>query len=199
MNKFLLVLSILFMILGGSLFIYKIYKSDLYKKEDQKLLIDFFENYKIDSSNETNSDNSIKDSQEVNTSYVAVIEIPEISLKTGIVMSDKDYTTMNRHVSIYPTSDMPDSVGNFVLFAHNGSSSVSYFKNINKLNNDDEIYVYYKGECYLYKVIKKYNVYMTDMTPTYKMDDKTIITLITCQSENNKYRTIVVGELINVE
>ena len=36
---------------------------------------------------------------------------------------------------------------------------------------------------------------MTDRTPLNKMD-QSIITLITCKSGNDKYRTIVVGEMI---
>ena len=111
-------------------------------------------------------------------------------------MSNTSYTTIDRNVSIYPTSDMPNiKNGNFILFAHNGNSRVSYFKNIYKLKNNDEIYIYYNNIKYTYRIIKNYEVAMTDRTPLNKMD-QSIITLITCKSGNDKYRTIVVGEMI---
>ena len=94
-------------------------------------------------------------------------------------------------------SDMPNvDNGNFILFAHNGNSRVSYFRNIHRLKNNDEIYIYYNNVKYTYRIIKNYEVAMTDSTPLNKMKDKSIITLITCKSGNNKYRTVIVGEMV---
>lgn len=198
MKKIFLVISVLIIFIGASMLIYNQYQDKKYQDTDNELLQEFFEDF--DNSNEeilqmeeSKEDQQVQDA----TSYLAVIEIPNISLYTGIVMSNSSYTTMNRNVSIYPSSDMPNiENGNFILFAHNGNSRVSYFRNIHILKNNDEIYIYYNNVKYTYRIIKNYEVAMTDSTPLNKMKDKSIITLITCKSGNNKYRTIIVGEMV---
>lgn len=198
MKKIFLVISVLIVFMGISMLIYNHYQDKKYQNADQELLEEFFEDF--DNSNEEipqveepNEEQQVQDT----TSYLAVIEIPNISLYTGIVMSNSSYSTMNRNVSVYPTSDMPNiENGNFILFAHNGNSRVSYFRNIHRLKNNNEIYIYYNNKKYTYKIIKNYEVAMTDSTPLNKMKDKSIITLITCKSGNNKYRTIIVGEMV---
>lgn len=199
MKKVFLIMSIVIVFIGMSILIYSIYQDKQYQNKDKELIEDFFDNY--DNSSDTieepikEDDNNYQEPDY--SSYLAVIEIPSISLKTGIVMSNSNYTTMNRNVSIYPSSDMPDvKNGNFILFAHNGTSRVSYFRNIYKLKNGNDIYIYYNNQQYTYRVIRQYDVAMTDSTPLNKMKDNTIITLITCKSGNNKYRTIIVGELV---
>lgn len=198
MKKIFLVISVLIIFMGASMLIYNQYQDKKYQDTDNELLQEFFEDF--DNSNEEISqveEPKVEQQVQDTTSYLAVIEIPNISLYTGIVMSNSSYTTMNRNVSIYPSSDMPNvDNGNFILFAHNGNSRVSYFRNIHRLKNNDEIYIYYNNLKYTYRIIKNYEVAMTDSTPLNKMKDKSIITLITCKSGNNKYRTIIVGEMV---
>lgn len=198
MKKIFLVISVLIIFMGASMLIYNQYQDKKYQDTDNELLQEFFEDF--DNSNEETSqveEPKVEQQVQDNTFYLAVIEIPNISLYTGIVMSNSSYTTMNRNVSIYPSSDMPNvDNGNFILFAHNGNSRVSYFRNIHRLKNNDEIYIYYNNLKYTYRIIKNYEVAMTDSTPLNKMKDKSIITLITCKSGNNKYRTIIVGEMV---
>ena len=137
MKKILLVISSLIILIGIGILTYSFYQDQKYKNQDTKLL----------------------EAKVQNVSYLAVIEIPSISLNTGIVMSNSSFSTMNRNVSIYPTSDMPNvENGNFILFAHNGSSRVAYFKNISKLKNGNEIFIYYNNEKFTYKAINKYEV-----------------------------------------
>lgn len=193
MRKLILIIGIIIMITGSIILFQSIITDNLYKKEDSEALDVFFDKYqKRKKDNDTVEPSKNKSI----LSYLAVIEIPHISLKTGIVMSDKTFSSMDRSVSIYPNSDMPDvDGGNFILFAHSGNSRISYFKNINKLNIDDNIKIYYKNSEYKYKVIKKYKIHETDDTPLHKMQNKTIISLITCDKTNSDYRLVVVGEL----
>lgn len=197
MKKILILVGIIMMISGITLLSYSIYQDNLCKNEDKENIKEFFEDYE-----ENSNTDEIVEKQETkqvqNTNYIAVIEIPTINLQTGIVMSNASYTTMNRNVSVYPTADMPSvDNGNFILFAHNGSSRVSYFKNINRLKDNDKIYIYYNNNKYTYNVIRKYDVSMYNSSPLNRVENKTIITLITCKSGNNKYRTVIVGELEN--
>ena len=195
MKKISIIIGIVIIAIGAYMLAISFNKDNNYKKEDNKALDIFFNEY-----NEKVQDKDIKENGKTKKndfiSYNAVIEVPNISLKTGIVMSDKTFKSMDRNVSIYPSSDMPDvKGGNFILFAHSGNARVSYFKNIDKLKIGNEIKVYYNKTEYEYKVIKKYDISQDDDTPLSKMKDKTIITLITCTKNNDDYRTIVVGEL----
>lgn len=198
MKKAFLIISMLIIFIGIVILIYSIYQDKQFQNKDEELIEDFFDNYdessNIDEETKEDTNNYHKPNY---SSYLAVIEIPSISLKTGIVNSNSNYTTMNRNVSIYPDSDMPDiKNGNFILFAHNGTSRVSYFRNIYKLKKGNKINIYYNNMQYTYKVIRNYEVTMTNSTPLNKMKNNTIITLITCKNGNNKYRTIIVGELV---
>ena len=197
MKKVFLVISIMTIFVGASMFIYSFYNDKHIEDKDKELVEEYFNDFDEESKQEEEELVKEEKKEPDFSSYLAVLEIPSLSLKTGIVMSNASYSTMNKNVSIFPTSDMPNiKKGNFVLFAHNGNSAVSYFRNISKLKNGNDISVYYNGREYKYKVIKKYDVIMTDNTPLNKMKDKTIITLITCKKGNNKYRTVVIGELV---
>lgn len=194
-----LIFGFIILFIGFIIICLDIYIDSKYKKEDEMLMKSFTNTFNFDNDNNGTNNKEEDSSNEENFSfYKAVIEIPNISLKTGIILSNSDYSTMNRNVSIYPTSDMPDVIGgNFVIFGHSGNSRVSYFKYIDKLKSNDEIFILYKKVKYKYKVINKFEVKMTDTTILNKIENKTIITLITCSKKNKNLRTIIVGELMN--
>lgn len=193
MKKISITIGIIIIAIGTYTLVMSFNKDNNYKNEDNKSIDNFFNEYNEKVQTDKENDKTRKSDF---ISYKAVIEIPNISLKAGIVMSDKTFKSMDRNVSIYPSSDMPDvKGGNFILFAHSGNARVSYFKNIDKLKIGNEIKAYYNKTEYKYKVIKKYDISQYDDTPLSKMKDKTIITLITCTKNNSDYRTIVVGEL----
>lgn len=195
MKKVIFIMCVLFILSGLMLLNYNMFLNKAHKNLEEESLTEFFDSY---DENVLEVEKEEKVEQVNINNYLAVIEIPTISLKTGIVMSNANYSTMNRNVSIFPSSNMPNEKnGNFVLFAHRGSSRVSYFNDIYKLKNDNNIYIYYNNAKYTYKVINKYDISMYDATPLNKMKDKSIITLITCKKGDNKYRTVIVGELIN--
>ncbi|MDO5568769.1 MAG: sortase [bacterium] len=191
-KKIMLIIGLTFIISGFIIYAVNCYFNYRVQKEDENFVEQFMEQEFADEKEETEIEEEIVEDY---TGYLAVLEIPKIDLKTGVVMSSKDYSTMNRNVSIYPTSDMPNyKYGNTILFAHNGTSKVSYFRNIDRLEKDDVIFIYYDEIKYSYKVIDKYYVKENSKEPLMRKDDKSIITLITCKKGNNRYRLIIVGE-----
>lgn len=191
-KKVMIVVGLMFLLSGLTIYIINYYYNYKIQKEDENFVEQFMEQDFAIETEETEIEEVIEEDY---TGYLAVLEIPKIELKTGVVMSSKNYSTMNRNVSIYPTSDMPNyKYGNIILFAHNGTSNVSYFKNINELEKNDLIYLYYDEVKYTYKVIDKYYVKENSKEPLMRKDDKSIITLMTCKKGNNKYRLIIVGE-----
>ena len=53
--------------------------------------------------------------------YIAILEIPKINFKRGLVAKDSINNTVDKNIMTMPISTMPDvDKGNFVLAAHSG-------------------------------------------------------------------------------
>lgn len=132
--------------------------------------------------------------------YIAVLEIPSISLKRGLVNPDSYYNNVNYNIQIIEHSTMPDVVnGNLILAGHNGSSYISFFKNLYKVNENEKVYVYYQGYKYEYVINKIYDTPKDGYIEIYRDHDKSAITLITCKKNTKDTQTVYVGYLTNKE
>lgn len=144
--------------------------------------------------NETNNQSKNKNKQ---LEYTAVLEIPKINLKRGVVDSTKNFSSINYAISVDSNSNYPDDNGNFILYAHSGNSNIAFFHNINKLEKGDNIYVYYGGIKYYYKIIRKYNIEKTGKAKVIDLKDDKYITLITCNQQRNNYQIVIEGKIVN--
>ena len=133
----------------------------------------------------------VKKSEVIN--YIAVLEIPKINLKRGLLDINNNKNNIDYNIAILKESTMPDiKYGNFILASHSGNSNVSFFKNINKLDIDDLITIYYKNNIYNYKVSKVYEIEKNGKM-SFELDNiNTYITLITCIPKTDK-QLVVVG------
>jgi len=132
--------------------------------------------------------------------YIAVLEIPTISLKRGLVSPDSYYNKVNYNIQIIEHSTMPDvENGNLILAGHNGSSYVAFFNKLYKLNNGDKVYVYYNGYKYEYTIDNIYDTPKDGHIEIYRNSNKTTITLITCKKNTKDTQTVFIGYLTNKE
>lgn len=139
-------------------------------------------------------------SNKIDYNYIAVLEIPSISLKRGLVIPDSYYNNVNYNVQIIEHSTMPDITnGNLILASHNGSSYISFFKKLYKLKENDKIYVYYQGYKYEYSLNKSYDTPKDGNIEIYRDHDKTTITLITCKKNTKDTQVVYIGYLTNKE
>ncbi|MDO4962793.1 MAG: sortase [bacterium] len=128
--------------------------------------------------------------------YVAVIKIPKINLEKGLAEKGSYYNNVNRNIQIIKESDSPDvEKGNVILASHSGSSSVSYFKNLYKLQNGDLISIFYNGIEYKYKVVNTYDIEKNGTANIIRNKEKNTLTLITCRHNTNK-QIVVISELV---
>lgn len=131
-----------------------------------------------------------------NTNYVAVIKIPKIGLEKGLCEKGSSCNNVNKNIQILKESTYPDIAnGNFILAGHSGNGRVSYFKNFNKLAQDDEISIFYQGKEYKYKVVNMYDIEKTGTANIIRNKEKTTLTLITCRHNTNK-QIVVICELV---
>lgn len=137
-----------------------------------------------------------KEEEKVEVNYIAVIKIPKIGLEKGLASKDSYYNNVNRNIQILTESDMPDKEkGNVILAGHSGNSNVSYFRKLNKLQNNDEVIISYKGKDYVYRMVNSYEIEKNGYAHILRNAEKTTLTLITCKHNTNK-QLIVICELI---
>ena len=105
-------------------------------------------------------------------------------------------TNVNRNILVVKESDMPDKdKGNVILAGHSGNGRTAYFKNLHKLERDDEVSIFYNGSEYKYKVVNQYDIEKTGTANIVRNAEKSTLTLITCRHNTNK-QIIYICELV---
>ncbi len=143
-------------------------------------------------------DNKNNNNQNVEN-YIAYIMIPKIELNRGIYNTTSTLNNVNKNIYVHPASTFPNDVSgnNLILASHSGSSSISYFKKLYKLELDDDVYLEYNGKTYHYKIKNIYTVLKDGTVALRVKQNVSTISLITCTKGDNKTQTIYICELIN--
>lgn len=164
------------------------YLFNLYKKEYiSKSLIQNYNISKIYSNNNSNSNYKISNNS--NTIF-GIIEIPKLAIYYPI-FSNLDEELLK----ISPCKffgDSPQKNGNICIAGHNYNNSM-FFSNLDTLSIDDNIFIFDNdGQKYVYTINKIYEVHVTDLSPIFNYEkNEKILTLITCNNNNNSNRIIV--------
>ena len=151
-----------------------------------------------DTVDESTSDSNSSDSTYTYEPYLGEIEIPKISLRKGFYSKESNLNNVKFNLYVMPTSSYPDvQNGNFIIAGHSGNYNNSYFKDLYKLSEGDQIYIYYNNVKYVYEIKK---IYLQDKTGTisiYRNLEKTTLTLITCTFNDESHQTVYIAELTN--
>ena len=133
-----------------------------------------------------------------NDLYDAILSIPQINLMRGIYTKEDKKNNIEENIMIHKDSIYPNiDNSNVILIAHSGNSSISFFKNLSKLNEDSLIEFYYKHVKYVYKINNWYDVDKNGEVEIKKETNKKTITLITCSQIDKYKQTIYIGYLID--
>ena len=196
-NKVIVILSIILITSCVFIKINDIYNKHKEENKEQKMINELIN----DSSNSTNNTttNNIKETttKDKKYNYVAVLEIPKIDLRKGLVMATSNFNSINYAVSIDKNSKFPNEIGNFILYAHSGNSRISYFDRIKELNKSDEVKVFYNGIWYKYNVVKKYEIDKTGKMSIYNDYKNSYITLVTCSQKDKTKQVVVLGKMVD--
>lgn len=196
--------SIILIGLGIILLLVMIYSQYNIEKENEKFINKYIEDTtkieieEIPSVSEENNQESNQKQSNNKIDYTAVLEIPKINLKRGVVNSTENFNSINYAISVDSNSKYPDEYGNFILYAHSGNCYFSFFKDLNKVNLNDEVYVYYDGVKYKYLITDKYEIKKTGNVNVAIPSQKKLITLITCINGTDK-QIVLTGELMSGE
>lgn len=127
--------------------------------------------------------------------YIAVLEIPKINLKKGLYSYNSIYNDVDKNIEILNVSKMPNKENSvLVLASHNGNSSVSYFKNLGKLQKNDLVIFYYNSVKYFYKIIDFYTENKSGFIDKPKFKSGKYIILTTCKDSLNQL--VYIGKLV---
>lgn len=131
--------------------------------------------------------------------YIAVLKIPKIDLERGLVDPNSYLNNVDYNIQILKDSAMPDQrFGNVMLAAHSGNARISYFRNLDKLDINDNVSISYKGKIYSYKVVNFYDIEKNGKAQIIRNKNVSTLTLVTCRHNTNK-QMIVICELVSVE
>ena len=160
--------------------------------DDEDTNIDNQEQPVIEPDNKNNNNQIVEN-------YIAYIMIPKIELNRGIYSITSTLNNVNKNIYVHPASTFPNNVSgnNLILASHSGSSSISYFKKLYKLELEDDVYLEYNGKTYHYKIKNIYTVLKDGTVALRVKQNVSTISLITCTKGDSKTQTIYICELIN--
>ncbi len=122
---------------------------------------------------------------------IAVLDIPDYSIR-GQIVEGTDDETLKNYIGKFVGSADPGQIGNFSLAAHNNIYT-ELFRNLHKVQVGDKVRVVTKTHEYIYTVTSTQTVDPT-RTDVLKGGTKREITMITCTQAATK-RIVVKGEL----
>ncbi len=208
----------LFLIVSNGIDAYAYYSkeekmlTDFYERDrsyaDMEDIIDLADNYKnsiavpsemvnteieVEAEEEEEEDDTLQDYDY--DEYVSVLKISKINLEKGLFSKNSKYNDIEYNIMIHEKSDTPNvNKGNVILVAHSGTSSVSYFRNLNKLKLGDEAEIFYHGKRYTYAISDIYEVEKTGTVQINRDESKNTLTMITCVHNTDK-QIVFIAEL----
>lgn len=201
-NKSWLVITGFFILLLGisTITYYFISNKQLDNLEDAALKTFYIEEEKINNEVEQPKEpekEEVKEHKKIE--YIAVLKIPKINLERGLVDPNSYLNNVDYNIQILKNSAMPDQrFGNVMLAAHSGNARISYFRNLDKLDINDNVSISYKGKIYSYKVVNIYDIEKNGKAQIIRNKNVSTLTLVTCRHNTNK-QMIVICELVSVE
>lgn len=167
-------------------------------------LLGYYENKKLDKLAEiyieTNFNNDyssiIKKKNKTKINYIGVLEIPEINFKRGFLNINDPLNTIKKNIQVLENSEFPDKENSMLIIAsHSGRGKNAYFKDLDKLSLNNDIYIYYNNVKYIYKITDIYETNKNGNLTLNKSPKKQTLVLTTCSEVNKDKQLVITSEL----
>lgn len=130
--------------------------------------------------------------------YNMILSIPQIKLKKGIYEKVDTRNDIEKNIQIHKKSAYPNQENsNVILMAHSGTGKKAFFKDLNKLNKDSLIELYFDKAKYIYKIDNYYIINKSGIATIKRDNTRKTITLITCDQNDKTKQLIYIGYLID--
>ena len=177
--KIQFIISIIITVFAICFFIYYLYSLKKSENFSKKII----NNYNISTLYSSNEKNKKTENLSENSIF-GIIEIPKINIYYPVFSFLSEENLKVSPCKLYGTNLNENT--NICIAGHNYNNNM-FFSNIDKLQKDDEIYIYdNNGFKYIYAITENYEVKENDLSPiyNYNKNEKTL-TLITCNNLNN--------------
>ena len=132
--------------------------------------------------------------------YLGVLSIPKISFQKGFYSKTSNLNKVKFNLYVLPQSDYPDVTnGNLMIAGHSGNYNNSYFKNLYKLEVNDEVTVNYNNINYIYKIEKIYDIPKVGTMRVLRNSSRTTLSLVTCTKDDHDHQTVYIAYLDRTE
>lgn len=132
--------------------------------------------------------------------YLAILDIPKLEFRREIFDVLDKRNNLNDNVMVIDKSVLPseDKPSNVIIAGHSGNGKSAFFRELYKLQVNDEVKLYYQNIIYTY-IITEIEYQDKNGSLFLKSDFDDMLTLITCTKGNAKTQTIYYAELKNKE
>ena len=128
--------------------------------------------------------------------YLGIIEINKIKLKKGFYRKNSSKNIINQNIMLLSESIMPDKDNSIIyLAAHSGTGYLAFFKDIDKLTNQDIINLYYQDKKYTYLVTDIYEYPKNGQIIVNRNIHESYLVLTTC-SHNKNMQLVIISKQI---
>ena len=176
-NKLINILSIIIIILSCLIIIIHYFQIHIDKTKNTKAV-------------EAYLTNKIDNTYDEKYRYNALLEIPSIKLKRGVLDRNNKYNKAKYNIEL-----VKEDTNTIALAAHNGEYYNSYFGNLSKLQLGDSIYYYKDGNIYEYIYSDSYEIKKDGYADIYHKNDRKSIILITCKDNTEDAQVVHIGYL----
>lgn len=139
-----------------------------------------------------NNNNEIKTNKTVqNTEIIGNIIIDKININKPLYNINNNKNNIEENIEVLKESILPPNNNSIIfLAAHSGTSNISYFNELDKLNIKDEILLTIHNKNYIYIIKDIYTQKKNGYININKEKNNQLI-LTTCDPNNNKNQLII--------
>lgn len=129
--------------------------------------------------------------------YFGILKIPKLKMELGFYNIDSKKNNVNQNIQLLRESVMPNILGGTIyLAAHSGDSYLGFFKNIDKLELNDEVIINYQKMDYHYTINNIFEMNKNGIITVNKNIHENYVVLTTC-SKNKDKQLVITGKLFN--
>ena len=197
-NKFIVMLGLILILVSILITCFESYKKYQSNKETEHIIETIFQEevptpeVVEDVSDPVQVETQKKEEIILTNKYLGYIEFSNYGVKR-LITTGTDKATLDKGLvgTLNVSAGIDDEVGNLIIAGHSVSNT---FQKLHYMKIGEEIKIVSHKNTYIYKITEKHTINDDDMSYFKKIDDKKILTLITCKNNGNQ-RLIVIAEL----
>lgn len=197
-NKFIVMLGLILILVSIIITCFEVYKKYQSNKETKQIIETIFQEevptpeVVEDVSDPVQVETPKKEEIILTNKYLGYIEFSNYGVKR-LITTGTDKATLDKGLvgTLNVSAGIDDEVGNLIIAGHSVSNT---FQKLHYMKIGEEIKIVSHKNTYIYKITEKHTINDDDMSYFKKIDNKKILTLITCKNNGNQ-RLIVIAEL----